>query len=179
MSDHAPKPPQEPGEDALRPHTFDGISEYDKRLPNWWLLTLYGTIAFSIVYWMATQHFGKSSDGERTTAVIQEIRAAKLAAAGNYDDASLWEMSRNPAFVSAGAEAYVSSCVACHGANLEGGIGLNLADNEWVHGSNPLEIMKVVSEGVLVKGMPAWGPVLGPQKTAQVVAFILSKHTAP
>jgi len=27
--------------------------------------------------------------------------------------------------------------------------------------------------------MPAWGPVLGPKKTAEVVAFILSKHAAP
>ncbi len=179
MSDHAPKPPQAPGEDPLRPHVFDGIAEYDKRLPNWWLLTLYGTIAFAIVYWMATQHFGKTTDGERTTAAIQEIRAAKLAAAGNFDDATLWEMSRNATFIAAGSAAYTSSCVACHGPNLEGGIGLNLADAEWVHGGSPTEIMKTVSEGVLVKGMPAWGPVLGPQKTAEVVAFILSKHAAP
>jgi cytochrome c oxidase cbb3-type subunit 3 len=39
--------------------------------------------------------------------------------------------------------------------------------------------MKTVSDGVLVKGMPPWGPVLGPKKTAEVVAFILSKHPAP
>lgn len=134
MSDHAPKKTPNVGEDPLRPHVFDGIAEYDKRLPNWWLLTLYGSIVFAIVYWMMTQHFRRVSDGDKVTAAVQEIRAAKLASAGNYDDAVLWEMSRNPGIVAAGETLYKANCVACHGANLEGGIGFNLADATWVHG---------------------------------------------
>ncbi|MCX6938614.1 MAG: c-type cytochrome [Verrucomicrobia bacterium] len=176
MSDHAPKPPQEPGEDPIRHHVFDGIAEYDKRLPNWWLLTLYASIIFAIGYWMSTQHFRRPTDGARVTAAIQEIRAAKLAAAGNYDDAVLAEMSRNVGIVTAGAATFQSTCASCHGANLEGGIGFNLVDATWVHGGKPSEIMKIVTEGVLAKGMPTWGPVLGPKKIAEVVAFVLSKQ---
>lgn len=179
MSAHAPQPPQKPGEDPIRPHVFDGIAEYDKRLPNWWLMTLYASIAFAVVYWMATQHFGGKSDGEKVTAHIQGIRAAKLAAAGNYDDAALWEMSRNASIVASGAATYASTCIACHGANLEGGIGLNLADAEWKHGAEPTAIMRAVAEGIAGTGMPPWGPMLGPKKTAEVTAFVLSKHPAP
>jgi cytochrome c oxidase cbb3-type subunit 3 len=40
-------------------------------------------------------------------------------------------------------------------------------------------MLKVVNEGVLTKGMPAWGPILGPKKVSEVLAFILSHHTPP
>jgi cytochrome c oxidase cbb3-type subunit 3 len=33
-----------------------------------------------------------------------------------------------------------------------------------------------VTSGVLVKGMPTWGPVLGPKRIAEVVAYVLSHH---
>ena len=179
MSDHVPQPPQKPGEDPIRPHVFDGIQEYDKRLPNWWLMTLYASIAFAIVYWMMTQHFRHEDDGKRVAQTVQDMRAAKLAEAGAFDDATLWTMSRSDAIVAAGEASYKTTCLSCHGDKLQGGIGFNLADATWVHGGKPTEIMKTVSDGVLVKGMPPWGPVLGPKKTAEVVAFILSKHPAP
>ncbi len=179
MSAHAPLPPQKPGEDPIRPHVFDGIAEYDKRLPNWWLVTLYGSIVFAIGYWMFTQHFKRVSDGERVDVAVQELRAAKLAAAGAFDDAALWTMSRTPSVVASGEAVYKSTCVACHGDQLQGGIGFNLADAVWVHGGEPLAIMRTVSQGVTGTGMAPWGATLGPKKTAEVVAFILSKHTAP
>jgi cytochrome c oxidase cbb3-type subunit 3 len=172
-------PPQKPGEDPIRPHVFDGIAEYDKRLPNWWLVTLYASIAFAIGYWMYTQHFRRTSDGAHVDATVRELRAAKLAAAGAFDNEALWAMSKSASVLAAGEATYRTTCLSCHGDKLQGGIGFNLADATWVHGGQPTDIMKTISEGVLVKGMPAWGPVLGPKKTAEVVAFILSKHPAP
>src|SRR5829696_248017 len=43
--------PKQNQEDPVRPHSFDGIQEYDKRMPNWWLWTLYSAIAFALAYW--------------------------------------------------------------------------------------------------------------------------------
>jgi len=180
MSDHAPKPPQAPGEDPVRPHVFDGIQEYDKRLPNWWLVTFYGAIVFAIIYWLATQHFPSGSDASRLADDLARIEAAKFASSSTLlDDASLWKMSRNPTIVQAGEATYVTTCVSCHGKNLEGGIGLRLSDDQWVHGGRPMEIVAVLNAGVLAKGMPAWGPVLGAKKISEVAAFVLSKHPAP
>jgi cytochrome c oxidase cbb3-type subunit 3 len=180
MSDHAPKPPQEPGEDPVRPHVFDGIQEYDKRLPNWWLLTFYGAIIFSVVYWLADQHFPSGTAVSRLGDDLAAIDAAKLASgSAQLDDAALWKMSRNPVVVKQGEDIFMTTCASCHGKNLEGGIGAKLSDEEWIHGGNPLALIGVVANGVQAKGMPAWGPVIGAKKTSAVVAYVLSKHPAP
>ena len=60
-------------EDPIRPHVFDGIQEYDKRLPNWWLNTLYITIVFWVGYWAYHEwlHLGQSDVQIVETAMAQ------------------------------------------------------------------------------------------------------------
>lgn len=173
-----------PEDDSFRPHTYDGIREYDKRLPNWWLYTLYVTIIFWVGYWGYYEWFRVGLTGPQSvTQAMAQIEAAKLANAPSLDDASLWKMSRNPVFVSAGKATAESTCAACHYASLRGksenvaAIGPDLTDTKWIHGGRPMEIYNTVTNGVLVKGMPTWGPVLGAKKITEVVAYILSKHT--
>jgi cytochrome c oxidase cbb3-type subunit 3 len=167
-----------PDEPRLRDHTYDGIQEFDQRLPNWWLNTLYGAIAFALVYWFIyqTAHV-MPTDGQRVDAAMARIEAAKMASTLELTDASLWQMSRNPVFTEAGRQTYTSLCVACHMANLQGGVGPNLSDHAWLHGGRPTEVIATVLNGVPAKGMPTWGPVIGQKKAAEVVAFILSHHT--
>ena len=168
---------QPPSEDPIRPHEYDGIQEYDKRLPNWWLVTFYATIIFWVGYWFYYERAQLGLSGPAAVeAELSQIEAAKLASAPAVDDASLWKMSRNPVFVDAGRATYATTCASCHADKLSGGIGPNLVDHLWIHGGTPTEIYNTVSNGVLVKGMPAWGPVLGGKKVAETVAFILSHH---
>ena len=177
------KPDIPPPDDSLREHSYDGIQEYNKRLPNWWLLTFYGAILFSIGYWAVTRQFGPPhSDHARIDAEMQRIEAAKLAtaSASRLDDATLWKMSRNPVFTDAGRATFNSTCASCHKESLrgvdEGGIGADLRDQSWIHGGRPTEILHTVTTGVPVKGMPTWGPVLGTKKITEVVAYVLSYH---
>lgn len=175
-----PAPP--PREDPVRPHTFDGIQEYDKRLPNWWLNTLYITIIFWVGYWAYYEWFHIGLGGEQTvTQAMAKIDAERLAVAP-LDDASLWKMSQNPTFVENGKALYVSNCAACHLVSLRGksespvAIGPDLTDTAWIYGGKPSEVYDLITKGVLAKGMPGWGPVLGPRKVGEVTAYIMSKH---
>lgn len=168
---------KEPAEDPLRPHSFDGIQEYDKKMPNWWLFTLYATIAFSIGYW--TWHHVYAMSMPDGLAVEETMRENARIAARNtreFSDPVLWEMSRDPQVVSAGKSTYMATCAVCHVADLSGMVGPNLKDQAWVHGAEPLTVMRLIDEGVAAKGMPGWGPMLGKQKIGELTAFILSHH---
>ncbi len=185
MSSHAepssPRQPRrkDPNEDVLRPHVYDGIQEYDKRLPNWWLWTFYGAIFFSVGYWFLMHQAGSDFSPEARLAVRMtemKARAASLST-GPLSDDQLWALSQDSNTVAAGREAFTTTCVSCHGQDLKGGIGANLADSEWIHGGTPSAVVKTISEGVLAKGMPAWGPVLGEKRVRDVAAYVMSHHS--
>lgn len=192
MSDPAPKPTSKAaGEPELRPHTYDGIREYDQRLPNWWLFTLYIMMGFTLVYWVAAYQFDMFvEDGPWASAKVAGMRVPKGAAAlmtSSGADTQLWQWSRDPEKIARGKEAYDLTCVACHAQDLSAKLagvplpGLPLNDAEWKYGGKPSEVLKIIAKGSpdVTKGMVAWETVLGPTKCAEVAAYVLSHHQPP
>lgn len=182
MSPTQNPPPTEP---EVRPHAFDGIREFNQRLPNWWLFTLYGAILFWIGYWSYYEWLRVAPEGpQRLELALTRIEAERLAANAGLrtDDKSLWEMSRNSVFVEAGRQIFNANCVACHLQSLRGksenpaAIGPDLTDQIWIHGGKPTDVYRTVTQGVPEKGMPTWGPVLGQRRITEAVAFVMSHH---
>lgn len=164
----------------LREHVYDGIQEYDKKLPNWWLLTFYGAIVFSIGYWFYYHMTEIGFTPEEKLAMVQ-ARAAAYAAAASGDGFApeiLLAMSQDDAVLERAKAAYGVNCSACHGADLEGGIGPNLKDGEWVHGGQPTQILASIQVGIAAKGMPGWGSVLGQTASAELTALLLHLNPA-
>lgn len=174
-------------DEPLRPHTYDGIQEFDKRLPNWWLFTLYGAVAFSLVYWMYYHTTGMGRSGQEILAEkMDAVAEARLASSmGALDDTQIWAMSRDPKFVDAGRVVFNTNCVACHLVSMRGkdenptAVGPSLVDSIWIHGGTPADVRRIVDAGVPEKGMQAWTPVLGDRKVLEAVAYILSHHKEP
>lgn len=170
---------------TLRPHTYDGIQEYDQTLPNWWLFTWYGAMIVFVIGWVGYYQLGYGlSDEKRIDTAMAKIADFQKKELELINDDKLWEMSRDPKVVAAGAATFNTTCVACHAGDLSahlGGVklpGLPLNDQEWKHGGKPLQILTVVRKGSpdVTKGMPAWEPQLGLQRVVEAVAFVLSKH---
>jgi cytochrome c oxidase cbb3-type subunit 3 len=177
--------PQHSPEPKLREHTFDGIQEYDQKLPNWWLFSWYITMVWFVIAWFAYYQLGiGKSDTEaidHAMAKVEEVRQKELAM---INDDKLWEMSKDAKVVAAGAATYNTTCVACHAPDMSAHLagaklpGLPLNDQEWKHGGNPTQILTLVRKGApdVTKGMPPWEPQLGLQRVVEVVAYILSHH---
>lgn len=162
----------------LMDHSYDGIQEFDQKLPNWWLFTLYGAIVFSVVYWVVRhQWMGGTHDYEKLEAQMAMVEDARMQETlAILDDETLRSFAENQEWVASGRATYQQNCSACHMPDLSGGVGPNLVDAEWLHGSNPTDIYNVIAEGVIEKGMQAWENQLGPKKIAEVVAFVLNQQ---
>jgi cytochrome c oxidase cbb3-type subunit 3 len=158
-------------------HEVDGIQEYDNKLPNWWLYTLYGAILFAVGYWYHYQvgRFGESP-AEAYKAETERVLAAQASQikVGEATPEALTALSHDATALALGKQVFTSTCAACHRADGGGVIGPNLTDDFWIHGGSPDKIYKTVASGVADKGMPAWLPQLGGLKTQAVTAYVLT-----
>jgi len=156
--------------DVETDHDYDGIKEFDNPLPAWWLWTFAITTVFGIAYWIG--YHSLPSEGTYATHIAALTEFQQQQAANSVSEEELVAIAKDPAAIEAGKEIYVANCKSCHGDKGEGGIGANLTDGYWLHGSAPKEIWTTITFGVTTKGMPTWGPVLGDAKIRQVYAFV-------
>ncbi len=159
-------------------HDYDGIREDNHPAPTWWWTFFIISIIFGFFYFL---HYSLM-DGEtlkhrlaRDMDQIESLRAKDAKA--EPSEADLTALVASPAALKAGRETFAGKCVSCHGDLGQGGIGPNLTDNYWIHGAGTVtDIYHVVTQGVLEKGMPAWGAVLPPDEVKRVVAYVKSIH---
>jgi cytochrome c oxidase cbb3-type subunit III len=164
-------------QDTVLEHEFDGIQEFDNRLPNWWLWLMWGSMVFALFYWLVfhTLELRETPQEHFETVMVaaQEAELARMAASG-VNDETLLMMSEMSNKVTEGRALFVAHCVACHLDQGQGSVGPNLTDNVWIHGCRPMDMMKTVTDGVPAKGMPAWMNQLGPSRVQTVLAYVLT-----
>jgi len=168
---------EDPNKPQLREHVYDGIQEFDQKLPNWWLFTFYGAIVFSVVYWLGwADDTIVMSDQERVTLAISAVQEAQMEEMADINNESLLELVNDATVVNAGKKIFQVNCSPCHGMELTGGLGggPSLVDAEWLHGNEPINIFNTITNGVLEKGMTPWGQILGPKRISEVTAYVLS-----
>lgn len=170
---------------ATRGHTYDGIAEFDNRLPNWWLWTFYLACIFAVFYWVHYHSLGIGDLPSEAYMAEQKEAAARLEAqlaANPVTDEMLLKLAKEPAFVAEGERIFkdMTKCALCHKPDASGLVGPNLTDDMWIYGGKPMDIYTTILKGRqqdlakgFVGGMQAWEPN-GMQFVLRATAYVLS-----
>ncbi len=183
-------------------HEWDGIKEYNKPLPRWWLWTFYATIVWGVLYtiaypaWPGIKEATPGILGFSTRAqVAEEIARFEDANAGiNAQLASveLTEIAQdadlNQYAQNAGAAVFRTWCAQCHGSGAAGAKGYpNLLDDDWLWGGDIEAIHATIAHGIRNEEdpdarwseMPAFGDMLAEEEISQVVNYVMSLSGEP
>lgn len=186
-------------------HEWDGIREYDKPMPRWWVWSFYATIVFAIAYCIAYPAWpgltgatpgvlGYSSRAEvakdianydaQNDGLVTRINETELAAI--LDDPELLQFAN-----AGGAAVFRNNCSQCHGAGAAGALGYypNLLDDDWLWGGEVEQIHLTIAHGIRweqdwdtrLSMMPAFGvdEILNEDEISAVSDYVMSLSTTP
>lgn len=170
------------GAPVLLDHASDGIQEYDNALPGWWTGLFWATIVFSLFYPFYYEWGIGPSVLSEYQAEVTEAAEAQLARLGPLepDNATIVALAEDPKKVLVGRALFRTNCSACHAADGGGGVGPNLTDGTFINISQPSDIARVIHDGVIAKGMPAWSPRFNQTQITLLAAYVASlRGTTP
>jgi cytochrome c oxidase cbb3-type subunit 3 len=156
------KPPA--GEVATMGHVWDeDLEELNHPLPKWWSWLFYITVVFSLVYAVLYPTLGSyqgllnwSSAGQHK-AEVEKVEAEVKPLFDKYLKMDLKAVAADKEAVEIGKRLYLTYCIQCHGSDARGSKGFpNLADNDWLWGGEPEQIVETLSNG-RIGMMPAYG----------------------
>ena len=177
-------------------HEWDGIREYDKPMPRWWLITFIITVIWGLGYtiiYPAWPLINGATPGLLGYASRQDV--ADDIAAVNSENATIEakllatpmeEIINNPDLVrfatAGGGAVFRTYCSQCHGTGAQGGKGYpNLQDDDWLWGGDLTAIETTIRHGIRYDGdentrfsqMPAFGEILEDADIGKLAEFVL------
>jgi len=162
-----------PNEPPLLDHDADGITELDNLLPKWWVWLFYLTIAHATGYLLYYHVFDagdlQAAAYEKEYAQGEKIKAEAIA----KFEQTLGSLtpSTDPVVLEEGKRVYTQMCMPCHRADGGGLVGPNLCDDYWIHGSNYVDSVRIIINGVPEKGMITWRGLLKPAEIKAVASY--------
>ena len=163
----------------LLDHEADGIRELDNKLPRWWVWLFYFTIIFAVMYMSYYHVFAKgalATQGQMKAEYDAEMQigdAIKSATMTRFEtDLGTLSPSKDPNVLAEGKKTFLTLCAPCHRPDGGGLVGPNLCDEYWIHGSNFVDNVKTIWNGVPEKGMITWKKTLKPSEIFDVASYI-------
>lgn len=146
-------------------------------VPNWLLFTVFGSFVVGALYAIFMHGF---LDYDRTNAYRVATGQDMVIGQPPVD-----APARTPEVIASGEQIYQRACVACHGGNLEGGVGPALNDGEWLHSNKESDLYPLIVNGVgagqSITGviMPAkGGAAVSDQEIWHVVYYLSAENNS-
>ena len=183
LSQHFQSPPREQKVETTG-HSWDGIEEYNNRMPRWWfwmfVATIFAGMGYLALYPGLGDFKGIGFNGKPWSSVGQyqdEMQAAEKetgALYAKYKNMSIQDVAKDPAAMEIGKNLFGTYCIQCHGSDAKGSRGFpNLVDTDWIYGGTPEKIHETIAKG-RVGNMVAWGPILGEEGVKDTAHFVMS-----
>lgn len=168
-----------PQDGKLMDHEADGIKELDNLLPRWWVWLFNLSIIFAVVYLGYYHVFAKGDLAAKGQQLAEYDAEMKVGDALKNESIARFEAglasltpSSDKAVLADGQHIFITYCAPCHRADAGGLVGPNLCDDFWIHGSNYVDNVKTIINGVPAKGMLTWRGVLTPDQIKGVGSYI-------
>ncbi len=160
----------------IKDHEYDGIRELDNDLPGWWKWLFYLGIIFAVVYSIRLFVF-KAPDLIQDEEYQNEMASYENSKPSATENAAPFEIKllTDASSLTKGQETWTKICAACHLADGGGLVGPNMTDNYWIHGNTVQALYKVVTDGVIQKGMLPYKDQLSDKSRLEVVSYVLVK----
>lgn len=186
-------------------HSWDGIEEYNKPLPRWWLWTFYLCIVWGIGYTIAYPAWpgikeatpgllGFSTRGQ-VAEEIARVDASNADINTQLASVELTEITADANLqtyaLNAGSAVFKTWCAQCHGSGAAGAVGYpNLLDDDWLWGGTIEDIHTTITHGIRqpadedwirTSEMPAFGrdEILSEEEIGQAVNYVMSLSGEP
>jgi cytochrome c oxidase cbb3-type subunit 3 len=169
-------------DDNTTGHVWDeDLRELNNPLPRWWMWLFVATVLFAGIYLAFYPGLGShpgtlkwSSEGQLKTETDRHV-AAMAPVYAKYKAMSAADLAKDAAAMGIGERLYLNNCAGCHGSDGRGSKGFpNLADNDWLGGSDLAYVSKVIVEGRTAV-MPPMAAALGtPEDVRNVAQYVLS-----
>ncbi|MEC7121089.1 MAG: cytochrome-c oxidase, cbb3-type subunit III [Pseudomonadota bacterium] len=178
-------------EDGTTGHVYDGIKEYDKPMPRWWLIVFWMSIVWAVFYVALYPSLGNW----KGLATIERLDGSKVPwtsvneMQNDYDrnnqvfldnfekrfsGMSVEMLSEDPRALKVGQALFRQNCAVCHGSNARGAVGFpNLTDHDWIWGGSTDKIVETVTKG-RQGAMPAWQNELGESGIRATAEYVMS-----
>jgi len=163
-------------------HVWDGdLREANNPLPRWWSGLFVITIFFSLGYlWLypglgardGASGWSAATQYEAETTALAEEMAPLYA---RFQAQSITELAGDARAHAIGERLFLNNCAQCHGSDGHGAKGFpNLADNDWLYGNSPAQIVQSITKGRNGLMPPMAAAVGTPAEVEQLAQYVLS-----